>query len=196
MTPPGDRPRVDRPQIDRPAAIRRALRDLVAELGFHGASMSAVAKAAGVATGTAYVHYASKDELVIATYVEIKTELGRAVLAGRDATAPPAQQYADAFRTTYAHMRDVPQRARFLTQLEGSPYRVPAHRRLAEDGDELVAVLVPLLDGVLVPLPQDVVWTMSLGLAIQLAAADIDLDERDLDLLVEATWRAVTVPGR
>ncbi len=36
--------------VDRPAAIRRALRDLVAERGFHGASMGAVAKAAGVAT--------------------------------------------------------------------------------------------------------------------------------------------------
>ena len=53
--------------MDRPAAIRRALRDLVAERGFHGASMGAVAKEAGVATGTAYVHYESKDELVYAT---------------------------------------------------------------------------------------------------------------------------------
>ena len=44
------------PTTDRPAAIRRALRDLVAERGFHGASMGAVAKEAGVAAGTAYVH--------------------------------------------------------------------------------------------------------------------------------------------
>ena len=33
---------------DRPAAIRTALRDLVAEHGFHGTSMSAIARAAGV----------------------------------------------------------------------------------------------------------------------------------------------------
>ena len=50
--------------VDRPAAIRRALRDLVAERGFHGASMGAVAKAARVATGTAYVHYESKEGAV------------------------------------------------------------------------------------------------------------------------------------
>lgn len=54
--------------FDRPAAIRRALRDLVAGRGFRGASMSAIAESAGVATGTAYVHYASKKELVLATY--------------------------------------------------------------------------------------------------------------------------------
>ena len=66
---------------DRAAAVRAALRKLVAERGFHGASMSAVASEAGVATGTAYVHYASKDELVHAAYLEAKRELGAAAVA-------------------------------------------------------------------------------------------------------------------
>jgi AcrR family transcriptional regulator len=44
------------PKADRAAAVRAALRTLVAERGFHGASMGAVAREAGVATGTAYVH--------------------------------------------------------------------------------------------------------------------------------------------
>jgi len=54
--------------MDRAAAVRSALRTLVARHGFHGASMSAVAREAGVATGTAYTHYTSKDELVLAAY--------------------------------------------------------------------------------------------------------------------------------
>ena len=52
--------------------------------GFHGASMSAVAAEAGVATGTAYTHYASKDELVLAAYLETKAELGAAATGGLD----------------------------------------------------------------------------------------------------------------
>ena len=63
MTPTGE--------IDRPAAIRLALRDLVADRGFHGASMSDVARRARVAVGTAYVHYESKEELVYATYLAV-----------------------------------------------------------------------------------------------------------------------------
>ena len=63
--------------VDRAAAVRQALRTLVAQNGFHGASMSAVAAEAGVATGTAYTHYASKDELVLATYLETKAERRR-----------------------------------------------------------------------------------------------------------------------
>ncbi len=44
-------------KLDRAAALRDAARRLVARHGFHGASVAAIAAEAGVATGTAYVHY-------------------------------------------------------------------------------------------------------------------------------------------
>ncbi|MDH4118710.1 MAG: TetR/AcrR family transcriptional regulator [Acidimicrobiia bacterium] len=179
--------------IDRPAAIRRAMRDLVAERGFHGASMHAVAEAAGVATGTAYVHYASKDELVIATYLEVKSELADAVLATHDSTAPVFDQYRHVFKVTFDHMAREPERARFLTQMEGSPYRDAAHQRLAESEDRLIAVLIPLLETKLIELPPEVIWAMSLGLAIHMAASGIAISESELERLVDATWRSITV---
>ena len=70
--------------VDRAALLRRSLLELVAERGFRGTSMSAVADRAGVAAGTAYVHYDSKDELIIATYVELKADLSAAAVAGLD----------------------------------------------------------------------------------------------------------------
>ncbi|MGI9528959.1 MAG: TetR family transcriptional regulator, partial [Acidimicrobiia bacterium] len=63
--------------------------------------MSAVATEAGVATGTAYVHYESKDDLVLATYVEIKSELGDAALVGYDPDAAPAARYRHLVRGAY-----------------------------------------------------------------------------------------------
>ncbi len=62
--------------IDCTAALRQALRTLVARHGLHGASMSAIAKEAGVAQGTAYVHYESKEQLLVAAYLELKREMG------------------------------------------------------------------------------------------------------------------------
>ena len=123
--------------VDRPAAIRAALRTLVAERGFHGASMSAVAAQAGVAAGTAYVHYESKDDLVLATYVEIKAELGDAALVGYDADAVPADRYRHLVRGAYSHLAAEPERAKFLTQMEESPFYVAAHEQLLEQGDRL-----------------------------------------------------------
>ena len=184
------------PAVDRPAAIRRALRDLVAERGFHGASMGAVAKEAEVATGTAYVHYESKDELVYATYLEIKEELGVAVLEGYDAAASPFVQWDHMLKRTYDFLSDEPERARFLSQLEESPYYEEAHARLVAAGDPLAkAARSEDFLSLIVDLPNQVIYALSLGVAVRLIAAGVQLKVEELDTLVSATWRAVTRPS-
>ena len=183
------------PAMDRPAAVRRALRDLVAERGFHGASMGAVAKEAGVATGTAYTHYESKDELAFATYLEIKAGLSDAVLEEFDPSADPFDQWSHLLKTAYAFLAEEPERARFLTQLEESPYYEEAKARLAETGDPLVeAAQAEEFTNLLVDLPDQVIYALSLGVAVRLIAAGIQLKDAQLDTLVSATWRAVTRP--
>ncbi len=49
---------------DKRCAIVRATLDLVAEQGFHGAPMALVAERAGVAAGTIYRYFESKDVLI------------------------------------------------------------------------------------------------------------------------------------
>ncbi|MDJ0925600.1 MAG: TetR/AcrR family transcriptional regulator [Acidimicrobiia bacterium] len=181
--------------LDRPAAIRRALRNLVAERGFHGASMGAVAKEAGVATGTAYVHYESKEELVYATYLEIKAELSAAVLADFDQAAKPFEAWRHILTTAYEYLAEEPERARFLTQLEESPYYEEAHARLMALGDPLYdAAKAEEIAELLVPLPTEVIYALSFGVAVRLIAAGVQLKTEEVDLLVDATWRAVTKP--
>lgn len=183
------------PAVDRPAAIRTALRNLVAERGFHGASMGAVAKEAGVATGTAYVHYESKEELVYATYLELKAELSTAVLADYDQTAKPFDAWRHILTTAYEYLAEKPERARFLTQLEESPYYEEAHSRLMTAGDPLhEAAGAEEFVALLVPLPYEVINALSFGVAVRLIAAGVQLKPEEVDLLVDATWRAVTKP--
>lgn len=178
---------------DRPAAIRRALRDLVAERGFHGASMSAIAKAAGVATGTAYVHYASKEELVYDTYLEIKRELGEAVAAEVDLDAAVEERYRQLWLASYRHLAAVPARARFLTQLEESPYYATAHQMVLEQGDRIMEIASSdEFVRIMAPLPLEVLYLLTLGVAVRLVAAGIELSNEELELVVEATRRSVT----
>jgi TetR/AcrR family transcriptional repressor of multidrug resistance operon len=180
--------------IDRPAAIRAALRDLVAERGFHGASMGAVAKAAGVAAGTAYVHYESKEELVYATYLEIKHQLSDAVLPQVDLEAPPRERFIQLWTAIYRHYREEPARAGFLAQLEASPFYEEASRRLEESGDPLLeqATRSDLIE-LLAELPMEVISALTLGVAVRLVAAGITLSDEQLDRVAQACWRAVTV---
>ena len=180
-------------EVDRPAAIRQALRDLVAERGFHGASMSAVATAAGVATGTAYVHYESKADRVLATYLEIKQQLGDAVVAEIDPKAGVEARYRQMWLATYRYLIAQPERARFLSQLEESPYYESAHRKLEERGDKLLEVAASGdFAAVLLPLPIEVVYLLTIGVAVRLVAAGIKLSDEDLESVVTSTFRAVT----
>jgi len=181
--------------VDRPAAIRIALRDLVAERGFHGASMSAVAKAAGVATGTAYVHYESKEDLVFATYLEIKRDLGEAVVSQIDHEAAPRERYRQMWLAIYRHLADEPARARFLTQMEESPFYAEAHEQVMAEGDKLsdLARREDFLD-LLAPIPMEIIYVLTMGVAVRLVAGGIYLDDSELEAVVQATWRAVTKP--
>src|ERR1700710_891051 len=127
-------------KVDRAAAVRRAMRTLVAAHGFHGASMSRVAQLAGVATGTAYVHYSSKDELVIATYLEVKRELGDAATALVARAAAPRDRFVALWLGLYRHLAAEPERARFIVQVDSSPYARLAHETaMAADGDPIMA---------------------------------------------------------
>jgi TetR/AcrR family transcriptional repressor of multidrug resistance operon len=157
--------------------------------------MGAIAKEAEVATGTAYVHYESKDELVYATYLEIKEELGIAVLEGYDAAASPFDRWTHILKTAYDFLSEEPERARFLSQLEESPYYEEAHARLVAAGDPLAeAAQSEDFMSLIVDLPNQVIYALSLGVAVRLIAAGVQLKDDELDTLVSATWRAVTRP--
>jgi AcrR family transcriptional regulator len=185
------------PPVDRAAAVRGALRALVARSGFHGASMSAVAGEAGVATGTAYTHYASKDELVLAAYCETKAHLAVAAMAGRDASAEAAAQFHGVWLATYRHLKANPDHARFLLQVDHSPYRAAAHQAAIAAGDPLAAqAAAPATAALLLPLPLDVLYELGLSPAVRLAAGETELTDEQLDQIARACWRAITQPER
>ncbi len=66
---------------DKRIAILRAATQVFAERGL-GAPTSAISVAAGVAEGTLFTYFKSKDELVNALYREIKMELAEAMMSG------------------------------------------------------------------------------------------------------------------
>lgn len=174
---------------DRAALVRRAVVDLVADGGIHGTTMSQVAGVAGVATGTAYVHYRSKEDLIVAAFVEVKTSLGQAALDGVDLAGKPRQVFDSVWRNVYTHLRADPALAQFLVQVEVSPLRQRAHEALAE---EPLTETARMLARHLVDLPFDVLYDLSLAPAVRLVASGTRLEPDDTDTLIEACWRSVS----
>ena len=180
--------------LDRAAAVRQALRVLVARHGFHGASMSAVAAEAGVATGTAYTHYASKDELVVAAYRETKLELAAAATAGLDPSVDAEARFRLLWLAAHRYLVSNRADALFLLQVDCSPYRDEAHEAALAEGDDplLREAATPDIAARLLPLPLEVLYELGLAPAVRLAASGIELSGEQLGAVAEACWRAVT----
>ncbi len=159
--------------------------------------MSAVATEAGVGTGTAYVHYASKDDLVYATYLEVKQDLGRAAITGVDTAASARTRFLQLWRGIHRHLSNDPDRARFLLQVESSPYARTAHAKAlaAEDDPILREATTTDLRAQLASLPVEILYDLGIGPAIRLAAGSESLDKPSLTALAEACWRAITTDG-
>src|SRR3954469_10061353 len=64
----------------REAILAGALR-LIARLGLHAAPMSAVAREAGVAAGTLYLYFPSKEAMINALYLEVLADRDRSMAA-------------------------------------------------------------------------------------------------------------------
>jgi TetR/AcrR family transcriptional repressor of multidrug resistance operon len=181
------------PTIDRAAALRRAMRTIVARHGLHGASMSAIAKEAGVAQGTAYVHYQSKEQLLVAAYLELKSEMGIAACSDIERTATPHDRFIQVWLGIYRFLAQQPERAQFLLQIDSSPYARVAHEvGLAVPDDPIIAEAAALdAAAVLAPLGLDALYDLAFVPAIRRAAAG-DTSATDPRAVAEACWRAIT----
>jgi TetR/AcrR family transcriptional regulator, fatty acid metabolism regulator protein len=79
------RPSEPRPPVaDKREAILKAATRVFAQRGFFNAQVADVAKAAGVAAGTVYLYFRSKDDLLVSLFERTMKE---AIAAGREALA-------------------------------------------------------------------------------------------------------------
>lgn len=62
-------------QIARQASILKTTREMLSEVGYHATTIRGLAQKAGVAPGTLYNLYNSKDELVLAAVEDLLTEI-------------------------------------------------------------------------------------------------------------------------
>jgi len=68
--------------MDKRAQITQAALKLFIEQGFQNTSTASISKKAGVATGTLFLYFPTKDDLINSLYKDAKEQLGTALSAG------------------------------------------------------------------------------------------------------------------
>src|SRR5256712_11178232 len=81
MTPTTMLPRTlkERQRQEREALILQAAEEVLIEKGYHETSMDEIAARVGIAKGTVYLHFASKEDLVFALFERDLQKLQRAL---------------------------------------------------------------------------------------------------------------------
>ena len=178
-------------------AILEATLELISEHGFHGTAMSMIADKADVGAGTIYRCFDSKEDLITQLYLEIKREMGRAVLEGYSEDLSLRERFRTLWLNMLKYYMDHPQELIFMEQFHNSPYMKP---ELKEAYAEYYEPLSRFFDyafreGVFKEMPLAMLSTFTLEVAVSLAKhhahGDLALDDETKELAMSATWDAL-----
>ena len=107
---------------EKKEAIYSATIKLVREKGFHSTPMSMIAKEAGVAAGTIYLYFKSKEELLNQLYLKIKKEYSDALMENYENSDPIRDSFELIWRNTLNFQLNRSSEFSFMEQFKNSPF--------------------------------------------------------------------------
>jgi TetR/AcrR family transcriptional regulator, multidrug resistance operon repressor len=179
---------------DKKKAIFESTLVLVKEKGFHGTPMSQIAKNAGVAAGTIYHHFESKDTLILELFIYIRNKM----LAGMLQLDNETMTYKDRFRNFWIshclfYIKN-PNALYFMEQFVNSPY---SNRDMLEENEFFQHTFRDLVKtgvetGELKPLNHLILSSLIHGSVVNAAkmhlCRKIEIGEVELQQIVEIIW--------
>jgi TetR/AcrR family transcriptional regulator, repressor of fatR-cypB operon len=178
--------------------LLRAALELFTTVGFRATTTPEIAARAGVAEGTIYRHFSSKEDLLLAAYREAQ-DWGLELVRGQDVdkTLPPRERLlAVARRLVSAAERD-PAMTRMLLRRRDEGYLDDGSRGAARQFREALEQMVASgkSDGLVRPGPADLwtaVWLALVSFATErVSAKEWAPDHPQVGLTLDAAWDAI-----
>lgn len=124
-------------------AIYKATLKLVLSEGFSGLKMSEVAKEAKVATGTLYLYFENKEDLIGQLYLELKQKSAAGLLKEYDSKAPFMVNFEKIWKGAVVVQLNSPEVAAFHEQYYRSPY---VKASVKQEIDKLMLPVMELIE--------------------------------------------------
>lgn len=186
---------------NRRETILHVAKELIAVNGFHNTPMSMIADKAGIATGSIYRHFTSKDELINEIHRELNDRLVRSLLKNYPRGEPTSVRFHSIGRSFVHYCLAAPFDFSFLEKFHNSPYGVAYRRELVSQEkeqspiDELLAAAAR--EEVIKQLPRTVLSALIFGPLVGIVRDHIlgfnRLDEETIERTVEACWDAIRI---
>lgn len=107
---------------DKRTAIMEAALKLFTERGFHGTSTAQISKEAGVATGTLFNYFPTKEDLINSLYFEVKGRLSRSMGKGIETESTFQERLRRLWSNSINWGVDNQEEFHFVGQFCSSPY--------------------------------------------------------------------------
>ena len=107
---------------DKKEAILKSTLTLIKDNGFHGTPISMIARHAGVASGTIYHYFPSKDDIIMELNRKIKGEMVDAMFTKGGTKKEYRQQFFDGWMGLCKYFINNPDALFFHEQFNSSPY--------------------------------------------------------------------------
>jgi TetR/AcrR family transcriptional regulator, repressor of fatR-cypB operon len=185
---------------DKREEVMQAALELIAEHGFHGAPMAMIADKAGVAAGTIYRYFESKDILITELYRELEEKLVAFLQDGYSTSKPIRERFLHINASILRFFIANPLYFRYMEQYMYSPFGIALKRdRLLGKSDEFDILKSLFEEGI----AQQVLKELPLPLLIALAFGPllvlirdhilglISVDDVQIKQVIEACWDGV-----
>lgn len=187
-------------KTDKRTDIMHVALNLIAERGFHDSPMSLIAKQAGVAAGTIYRYFESKDALILDLTRDLEDRINEMIQDGYPADNSIQEKFLYMNRKILKYFMEYPLHFRYMEQFFNSPYGM-SHRkeRLLDKSDRNKIMKDIFEDGaerkILKALPISVLSALAFG-PLQTLMRDhifgfIHLNDEMIEEVTRACWDAI-----
>ena len=184
---------------DKRSRILGATLSLLSTCGFHGFSVRRLAEVAGVATGTVYLYFKDREDLIQQLHREIVQELSSHLFVGVESEASEFCRYRRICLNFWAFWQANPDILSSKAQFDHLPPDV--RRNQIDESRAQVSPLFELFEngretGVLKNLPDYVLVTLAIDPITELAHKNriglVQVDNSCLESVIQACWDAIS----
>lgn len=178
-------------------AIYHAAMDTVTEKGVDNASMSTIAKAAGVSSSTIYVYFKNKADMINKLYLMAKEDSSMAMFSDLTDDMSVEKSMKSWMRNFYRYLVEHPAERSFLEQFHTSPTITEATRKA---GLQFFLPVIDILqraveEGIIKEIPPPLIIAFTFDPILSLARTHLQTDHPvDVDILekaLEMSWVAI-----
>lgn len=149
-------------QVDKKGKIIETALKLFVDNGFHGTATSKIAQEAGIANGTLFNYFKTKDELVIALYLSVKDDMADFLAKNIVANGSLKEVMKSQFLASLFWALDNQLKFRFIQQFHSSPYLDKVEKDIIQSQvlPHLTLIQTGIDKGLIKKLPVDFIYAI------------------------------------